>query len=83
MKKIWHTRVSEATQDVTCISPTARLCAAGYVKILEANTELQIAECGNTVSDECEAIVIKLFGLKYLINGRVRYFFYPKGAVKH
>jgi len=37
-------------------------------------TELQIAEGGNTVNDECEAIVIQLFGLKYLINGSVRHF---------
>jgi len=28
-------------------------------------------------------IVIKLFGLNYLINGSVRYFFWPRWAVKN
>jgi hypothetical protein len=54
----------------------------GYFKFSREHTELHIAEGGNTVSDECVAIVVKSFGLNCLINGSVRYFFWPRGSVK-
>jgi hypothetical protein len=57
--------------------------ARGILQIFEGNTELKIAESGNTVSDECEAIVVKLSGLNYLINGSVRYLFWPRGLCEN
>jgi hypothetical protein len=54
----------------------------GIFQIFEGNTELHIAEGGNTLSDKCEEIVVKLFGLNCLINGSVWYFFWPWGSVK-
>jgi hypothetical protein len=55
----------------------------GICQIFEGNTELQIAEGGATVSVECETIVVELFGPNYLINLSVRYFFWPRGAVRN
>jgi hypothetical protein len=66
---------------IVTIPPIPKLCAAGYFQVFEENTELQIAEGGNTVSNECEAIVIKFFGRNYLINGSIRYFFCLRGAM--
>jgi len=60
---------------------TQKLYAAAYFKFTR-ETDLQIAEGGNTVSDECEAIVIKLFRPNYLTNESVSYFCRPRGAVK-
>jgi hypothetical protein len=57
---------------IVTISPIPKLCAAGYFQVFEGNTEFQIAEGGNTVSDECESIVIKFFRPNYLINGSIR-----------
>jgi len=45
------------------------------IHIFQGNTKLQIAEGGNNVSDEREAIAIKLFVSNYLLNRSVRYFF--------
>jgi len=67
---------------IVIIPPTPKMCLAGYLQVFEGNTELQIAECGNNVSDEYDAIVIKFFGPNYLINGSMRYLFCLKGAVK-
>jgi len=55
----------------------------GIFQIFEGNTELQIAEGGATVSDECETIIIKLFGPNYLINWSVSYLFWPGSAMKN
>jgi hypothetical protein len=66
---------------VVTIPPIPKLCAAGYLQVFEGNTELQIAEGGNTVSDDCEAIFIKFVGPKYLINGSIKYFFCLRGAM--
>jgi len=48
---------------ILTIPPTPKLCAAGYLQVFEGNTELQIAEGGNNISDECEAIVTKILDL--------------------
>ena len=54
----------------------------GKFHIFEGNAYLQSAEGGNTVTDECEAIVIKLFQPNYLINESVWYYSWLRGAVK-
>jgi hypothetical protein len=61
--------------------PIQKLYAATYFNFTR-ETELQTAEGGNTVSDEYEAIVIKLFRRNYLTNESVLYFSWPRGAVK-
>jgi len=55
------------------------LWAQRDIHIFKGNTKLQIAEGGNIVSDECEAIAVKLFVSNYLINRSVRYFFWHRG----
>jgi hypothetical protein len=49
---------------------------------LRERTELQISEGGNTVSDNCETIVIKFSGPNYLINGSFRCLFWPRSSAK-
>jgi hypothetical protein len=67
---------------IVIIPSASKLCPAGYFKVFEGNTELQTAEGGYTVRDECEAIVITFFGPNYLINGGISYFFCLKSTVK-
>ena len=56
-----------------CTAQIPKLCPAtrchGIFQIFEGNSELQISEGGNTVSDNCETLVIKFSGSNYLING--------------
>ena len=63
-----------------------KLCSAlrrrRIFNIFEGNSELHIAEGGNTVSDNCETIVIKFSGLNCLINGSVKYLFWLRSAAK-
>jgi len=75
-------RTCNGKAGIVTIPPTPKLCAAGYLQVFDGNTELQIAEGGNNVSDECETLVNKFFGPNYLVNGSMRYFFCLKGTVK-
>jgi hypothetical protein len=54
--------VKTKRKDFDITSPIPKLCTAGCFKF-SRETYLQIAECGNTVSDECEAIVINCLDL--------------------
>jgi hypothetical protein len=65
-----------------CFKRNSKTVRCSVPHIFKGNTKLQIAEGGNNVSDECEAIAIKLFVSNYLINRSVRYLFWHRGAAK-
>ena len=55
--------VKTERKDFDITSPIPKLCTAGCFNIFEGNTDLQIVESENTVSDECEAVVINCLDL--------------------
>jgi len=56
-----------------------KLCAAGYASLSIYVYELFFQKATKLLRN----VVIQLFGPKYLTNGNVRYFFWPRGAVKN
>lgn len=54
--------VKTERKDFDITSPIPKLCTAGCFKF-SRETHLQIAEGDNTVSDECEAVVINCLDL--------------------
>jgi len=63
------------------VSPIPKMRAAVYFNF--SREAVQLAEVDATANDEFEANVIQLFGPNCLINGRVWYFLWPGGVVKH